>query len=81
MFYDYMLRDRMVPCRGRSGLPDTVNFNNQFTERELDEIAPLEPGDGRWLGEDRVPSYETILRVERRIKAAQLLKYGVCNEA
>ncbi len=53
---------------------------DSFTQSDLDEIAPLVPGDEKWLGERCIPSYETLRRLEQRIKAAQILKYGTPDE-
>ena len=65
----------VVPCRGREARLDT-DRDNDFTARELDELAPLAPGDAKDLGEHSTPSSETLARVEKRIKAARRLKYG-----
>jgi len=75
MIYDSILRDRVIPLRGDFPLGDT-SVRESFTKRALDAIAPLAPGDERWLGENCYPSVETLERVEKRIEAARKLKYG-----
>ncbi len=80
MIYDCILRDSVVPLRGDYPSVDT-HVRESFTRSDLDKIAPLAHGDSSWLGENCCPSYETILRVEQRIKAAQILKYGRSDEA
>ena len=76
MIYDLMLRDTVVPYRGDYPRADTRGDRASFTKSDLDKIAPLAPGDERWLGENCFPSCETMERVEARIEAARRLKYG-----
>jgi hypothetical protein len=68
--------DRIVPARGRKGLADTDITSQNFTERELDLIAPLEPDDPIDIARDHIPNSETIARFDSRIQAARRLKYG-----
>lgn len=65
----------IVPCRGRAGRPDTDYFES-FTEKELDLLAPLAPGDSQEMAQYSAPNPETITRLEQRIEAARRLKYG-----
>jgi len=76
MIYDLMLRDTVVPLRGDFPRADTRGDRASFSKSDLDKIAPLAPGDERWLGENCFPSCETMERVEARIEAARRLKYG-----
>ena len=76
MIYDLMLRDSIVPYRGDFRGMDT-RTEKTFSVRKLDEIAPLVAGDEKWMGENCIPSAETIERVQARIEAARRLKYGV----
>lgn len=75
MIYDLILRDQMVPYRGNAPR-EATRTEETFSVRRLDEIAPLAPGDEKWMGENVIPSAETIERVQARIEAARRLKYG-----
>ena len=75
MIYDCMLRDRVIPLRGDFPGGDS-HVQESFRKSELDAIAPLAPGDEKWLGENCLPSCETIERCQARIDAARRLKYG-----
>lgn len=70
-----MLPNVIRPARE---LPDS-HVGEEFTAKELDAIAPLAPGDAQWFGEFCRPPIETVERMDRRIKAAKKLKYGVCE--
>jgi len=67
----------LVPCRGRESRLDTER-DNEFTARQLDELAPLAPGDAKELADKyhSLPSDETMARMAARILAARRLKYG-----
>lgn len=67
----------IVPCRGREGKLET-DVCEPFTAKDLDQIAPLAPGDAKDLADNyySLPSCETMARLAKRIQAARRLKYG-----
>ncbi len=75
MIFDCLMPHRILPLRGDFPSVETY-VRESFTESDLDQIAPLAPGDANCLGEFCCPSYETLLRVQQRIEAARILKYG-----
>ncbi len=75
MLFDYTAPASVVHLRGEFKRDET-HVRESFTESELDVIAPLAPGEQNSLGENCSPVPGTIDRIQQRIEAARMLKYG-----